>query len=601
VTSRLSLEAAITVPLLKAIWRKAIRKPLRAMRLPDVYLGKDPLEHLDFEWEMDARLPALRDELLAGRYRARAPEVVRGAKGSGLTRPLAFLDLNDQIVYKLIIAAAESSLLANSPPWTRLGRFAARDEEQAAPESGWFRSFILRQGQIWRITMNHEWVVETDVANFFPYVHLPSVLAHLHTDSNLSPEVIRVLEHMLVQFSPMPEYRHSPTVGLPQEIFDCSRVIAHTYLRVVDDEFRVEGEADRYSRFMDDIVVGAQTYEEALQQVRRVQTSLERVGLYPNTAKTRIVRRQDFAKDYMKLENDFLGEVEESIRDGSPNRPVFRTRLRKHLGAATKPPRAWSRVLRRYYTISRRLGDDYLLERAHSHLVEFPESARWIFEYLTTFRLTPGRFDRLLLALDRLGGVYEDVDLLAHEYACLCPQARSDNLYSRIADWGTRVFEDTLESNPRLAGVACMTLGKFGGDKHHDVVDRNLEHALRGDAVVGRQALVLLMAIGRVGLEDLPALAPRMGPRTLSQASFLRAIMLGETRAVNMALFAMKPSKRKDPERFVVRPRLLFLAPLIRRAGTGSSQQLDYYAALLAKNEARFRDRAAELWLTRKT
>jgi hypothetical protein len=52
-------------------------------------------------------------------------------------------------------------------------------------------------------------------------------------------------------------------------------------LKAVDDEFAVEGGNERYSRYMDDIVIGANSTEEALQQVARVQSALERVGLYP--------------------------------------------------------------------------------------------------------------------------------------------------------------------------------------------------------------------------------------------------------------------------------------------------------------------------------
>jgi hypothetical protein len=597
---RLSLDEAVTVPLLKSVWRKSLRKQLRVIRLPDADLAKDPLERLPFEWELDSRLEPFRQDVIAGRYRASAPEVIRAAKGSGLTRPLAFLGLFDQLLYKVIVSRAQATLLRNSPPWTRLGRFNPTAEDNPPGESGWFRNFILRQGQIWRITQNHRWVVETDVANFFPYVHLPSVSAHLHADSNLSADAVRLVEHMLSQFSPLTEYRNTPTVGLPQEAFECSRVIAHTYLRVVDDEFAAEGEADRYSRYMDDIVVGAKTYEQALQHVRRVQMSLERVGLYPNTAKTRIVRRDDFTWEYMKDENDYLGELDNRlVEEKGVDLEEFRNRLKAFLRLRPRPPRAWTRVLRRYYTLSRRLESDVLLRHAHEHIVSFPDSARWILEYLGIFRLTARRFDNLLGALGRLAGVYEDVDLLAHEYLCTAPQTRSPALHQRLADWALSLYMDYVKTRPRLAAAACVTVGKFGGTAQFDALDASLDGALRADNPAGRQAAVLLFGADRLTIDQFPALAPSSGPQTLSDLAFLSAIGQGEAKAIGMALNVMRPSPRRDPDRNVIRPRMMFLAPAIARGDPGRRRQIDYYRDLMLRNKARLRDVAAEDWLAR--
>src|SRR5207245_1042127 len=125
----------------------------------------------------------------------------RAAKGVGLTRPLSFLAARDLLLYRAIINHAENALLASSMPWARFGRADANDGDDGSPsESGWFRSWLKRQGQIWTITENHEWLVETDVANFFPHVDVTSVLSHVLSNSKLSEETVRLLEHMLRTF-----------------------------------------------------------------------------------------------------------------------------------------------------------------------------------------------------------------------------------------------------------------------------------------------------------------------------------------------------------------------------------------------------------------
>jgi hypothetical protein len=272
-----TLDSTVESALLKKIWRTA-RKSLRRTRLQELHLGKDPLEWLWFDWELDQSLSTLRRDVLAGTYRAAPPEVIRAAKTVGLTRPLSFLQPRELILYKAIVASGQVALLEGSPSWTRLGRFQPGDDDSPA-ESGWFRSFLRRQGQVWRISQNHAFVLETDIANFFPYVNLQAISAHVLSRTNLSPEVVRLLEHMLKQFSPLVEYREAPTVGLPQESFECSRVLAHTFLEIVDVEFMTEGQSDRYSRYMDDIVIGCDSFADSLQLVRRIQLALEKVGL----------------------------------------------------------------------------------------------------------------------------------------------------------------------------------------------------------------------------------------------------------------------------------------------------------------------------------
>jgi hypothetical protein len=70
----------------------------------------------------------------------------------------------------------------------------------------------------------------------------------------------------------------------------------HTYLYEVDQAFEPEGVAGRYSRWVDDIVIGAPSREEGLQYVKRAQLALEKMGLSPNPTKTRVVSRAEFDK-----------------------------------------------------------------------------------------------------------------------------------------------------------------------------------------------------------------------------------------------------------------------------------------------------------------
>jgi hypothetical protein len=584
---------------LRSVW-KVLRKGLRALRLQDFELAHDPLEHLQTEWELDATIDRLSTDLLNGSYRASSPEIVRAAKSVGLTRPLAFLDVSDLLLYKSLVARSQHSLLQSSKPWTRLGR-VDEDEPSSPADSGWFRFFLKRIGQIWTITEDHEWLVETDIANFFPYIDVPTVLDHVLSDSELGEDAVRLLEHLLRTFAPMRNYRIPPTAGLPQENFNCSRVIAHTLLRVVDEEFEEEGRAERYSRYLDDIVVGAASYQEALQMVSRIQTALEPLGLHPNTAKTRILRKEEIFWEYMKDENDYLGEVDDRFGEAIPeNFKEFQRRLNAHLrlsGISTRP-KAWTRVLRRYYTLSRKLRDRRLLGLAPNHLVSYPDSARHILDYLSTFRLTTSRVTRLGGVIVELGGVYEDVELLVLEGICGSPNVNALTLREAISDTAWKFVEEGRRS-PLLRATAVLVVGKFGVPNHLDELEIRFRQQSAITDRADLQMLIVLLATGRVTADELDGIAARSNPASSTHLAFLSAVMSDEERAVNVTYGLLSPIERQNPRRFVMRTRALFLAPLAARARSKRWETFGQNILVqLRRNEAGYRDMAAERWLS---
>ena len=602
--------------LMKAVWRR-IRKQLRLLRFSEFDLAHDPLEWLGVDWDAGAMIEVLCRELQSASYRTGSAEIVRIAKSVGLTRPKAHPSPRDLLVYRLIVSAGESALLENSKPWTRFGRADADDESiDTTAESGWFRDWLRRQGQLWTITEHHGWLVETDIANFFPSVPLPALLEHVLANSNLGEDVVRLLDHMLRQFAPLTDYRRSAVVGLPQDNFNCSRILAHTFLKPLDDEFQAEGENNRFSRWVDDIVIGTDSKEEALRIVNRAQTSLEKLGLYPNTAKTRIIEADAFTADYMKGENDYLGEVEERYKAGiAEDMAEFRRRLTEHLAigqpkpkswiAFLRPsyhrepkPKAWNAILRRYYSLSRRLRDETLLDHAIKHIDQSPDSLRHILEYLATFPLERERLDALIDLLRKLDGLYEDVELLACEYICVAPNDDSDEIRTRLSQWALEMVERRLTTKPRLAAGACLVVGKFGKEEHIKRLTELFRTKMTSDSVVRQQTTIVLLGAGAMASEQLPEIVPHASLETSQHLRFIRSVVEADDKAVGMSLSLLEPIKRKEPARYVSMPRMLFLAPLLRKSAPTKVAAVEkMWKARLQGNQTGFADGASERWL----
>lgn len=594
---RFGLSNVIDETLLKGHWRR-IKKDLRHLRPANLYLAYDPLEWLTFDANLGKRIHELGTKVLDGSYRANPPEIIRGAKSLGLTRPLAFFSINDLLIYRNIIALMETDLLREMQPWSRLGRIhSQQDDQNFAAESGWFRAWLRRNSQLWTITERYRWIVETDISNFFPSIHLNTVIDHLLTHSEIGVDVSRVLSHMLREFAPLPEYRVSPIVGLPQDSFDCSRVIAHSFLGQVDEEFLEEGKNNSFSRYMDNIVIGATSREEGHKLVNRTQQSLERLGLYPNTAKTRVIKQSEFIDDMMKDENDYIGDVEDTLKNGGlVSLDEIRSRLNQHLRLTPKP-HGWERVLRRYYTLSRRLRLPRLLDVAFEQIGQYPGSTRSILDYCATYPLTPRRLERLRTTVETTCSMYEDIQQLAFEYLAIAPNLKNQRLSSTICSWMTDVLQQEHDRNGRLYTTACILLAKFGGDAELDFLQQLLENGTNDPATMRVQLLVILTAASRLSLAEVIWYSGESRPMA-DAAHFITGLFHGDKKYFWMALSVIKPRERREPRIYMIPPRGMFLCPIAERGKPESVYAArDRWRNILRTNAVGLSDEAGKKWL----
>ena len=111
----LGIDSIADEAILKFIWKKHVRKSLRALKFDSFNLVSDPIHYAAYEWGLDALVSGLARDLKLGRYSPERGEIVRTAKGNGLSRPLLFLAARDALVYRTITALVERQLVATSP------------------------------------------------------------------------------------------------------------------------------------------------------------------------------------------------------------------------------------------------------------------------------------------------------------------------------------------------------------------------------------------------------------------------------------------------------------------------------------------------------
>jgi hypothetical protein len=327
---RISLQQIADIDLLKKVWKDEVRPALRSMTFNNFNLAQDPLHYAGYEWGIDTLITALAKEIRSGRYSPERGEIVRMAKGNGLSRPLCFLSTRDALVYRAIVWRISNQLRDDARSWVGVdhkekGTATQNPNSDAGDSFDWFRFWLERQGHIIKMIDDPEvdYLVESDIANFYPSIRLEAVREHLHSQTSLEKEVVRLCIQIVDGVMPRSDYSEISLMGLPQEQIGSSRDIAHSLLFHVDKEFDREGSAGRYTRYMDDILIGVKSTEVGERCISRLQRSLESLGLYPNAAKTTITDKKKYLIDTMVASNGEVDRLTQALEECGSGDPII--------------------------------------------------------------------------------------------------------------------------------------------------------------------------------------------------------------------------------------------------------------------------------------
>ncbi len=170
------------------------------------------------------------------------------------------------------------------------------------------------------------YVIQTDVANFYDNIEIPKLVRNLRHDARGHEEYIEALELFLGYWNRRLHGYQATTKGIPQEVIsDASRILAHYYLDEFDLQFSAYCEANDLInvRWADDMLIFGSSKKKLELAVHKASKILLSIGLNLNAAKTQIFSRSEFSK-YRAL------DVLEAI---STNDPI---KYRRHLRASER-------------------------------------------------------------------------------------------------------------------------------------------------------------------------------------------------------------------------------------------------------------------------
>ncbi len=564
---RRSLREVVDFQILKGIWQKSIRKRLRQTRFPDFVIGHDATEWAAVDWEIDEILAGLRRSVLAETYRSFVPELVTGAKSKGLTRPLAFLQVSDLILFKALVLATQSRLHEFDRPWTGSGRTDAKEPEAADyPGASWFLRWLQTDRAKWHIVSTSDLIVESDIASFFPSIDLRMLYNALAVYSSLDLDALNLLLMLLLGLLARPGFDSDAQRGLPIEDHDCSRTLAHFFLKPLDDEFEREGGASSYTRFVDDMALGATSKIHAARLAGRIQKTLESLNLTLNSAKTQFFSAEAFAAEYCQRGNDEVAEFEWLARDSPDGFDMSSFDGMVELLLSTQSrPRGWTRVLRRCCTLSRKMRSECLLKYLPGLFYLEPSAARHLAEYRASFPITHDDIQSIAQVYKEWSGLYEEIDSLLFELVAIAPNDDSPMLRAAVAEFAGSIASDLFSTSPRVSASALVCFGKFAEIERAARIVQDLKGRLRFDTPARQHLALVSCGLGVWSVEDAVALLPDPSGEAARHLRFLSAIERGDPRATGAAIEVMRPSEKREPDRFVLRSRGLFLARSLRK------------------------------------
>jgi hypothetical protein len=326
----------------------------------------------------------------AGTWRPSAAYIILISKRSGTYREIVFPGLLDVIVGRHIIDALEPYITADDGGKVFCGRSHANAARQRGDYENWFQVWLDFSAAIGQALEagGYTYVFDTDITDFFPTVNRDRAKDALAQRTQAHQSILELLFYCLESW--VPRLGYCPTLGLPVEPNDVSRLIAHNYIKAVDEKF-INQESSEYLRWVDDTVIFVPDERSAEDVKLRHHLALREMGLSPNASKTQIMSAHDFGES---RHPDFNLEINVAKEAGDVD--AIAELADRWFSDDPAKVTSWDKVAARLYSAARDLRSDHLLTWVIDHIAAFPRLHSAAFRYLIDYDLTAQQLGGLL-------------------------------------------------------------------------------------------------------------------------------------------------------------------------------------------------------------
>ena len=414
----------------------------------------------------DGLATGLAAAVAAGTWSPSPSYVVLVAKRSGTYRELAFPSLLDTIVGRQIIDALEPHITADDNNRVFFGRAHANADRERGDYENWFKVWLDFSAEVGSALEadGFTYVFDTDITQFFPSVDRERAKGALAQRTRAHQTLLELLFYCLEAWAPRIRYCAVP--GLPIEPNDVSRLVAHNFIKGVDEHF-VDDPSIKYLRWVDDTVIFAADERAAHELKRRHHLALREMGLSPNASKTSITTAAAYGASRHPEFNRKINDAQDSKDANALHDLVTDWYSRDREETAS-----WDKVATRLYSAARSLESGALRGYAINDITRHPTLARAAFKYLARFDLQE---EQLAVLLAHYGRVDTSIETRIEIARFLCdvplasvPSTFADSIVGQVCEPDARLGSGYARA------LFLLCLNKYGSKEHRDKVRKLL-------------------------------------------------------------------------------------------------------------------------------
>lgn len=330
-----------------------------------------------YEVALNQNLKDLRQRLLGGTFTARPPERIFVPKASGLHRPLALLNIEDQIVLQAFANLAAQRMQEKRSPLQFKVVFSNILEK---PDSifffrQWQETYTAFQQNIKKhYAGGLRWVGDFDLAAFYDTISHELLLRTIYPRTT-NDDLDWIAKCLKTWSSDRASSCHMH--GLPQGPL-ASDYLAECFLLPIDLALR---KLRGYTRYVDDVRLFGATEDEVRANLIELECHCRERGLIPQAGKFAIKRAQDL-QEAMGM----LPSISDPQHEGTRNEKIDKIRARTLFQSAIsgKPYHITDKTRLRF-VLYRAEPDEYLLKLVLLLIPRYPEHTDAFFAYLSRF------------------------------------------------------------------------------------------------------------------------------------------------------------------------------------------------------------------------
>ena len=404
-----ALDGILNKDSVSSIWRKIVRNQLRNLDIKDIY------DHYDFNFNIDDRVGAIRNDILNGTYKPIAPLIYRIEKKYGVCRHMVIPSPADALILQVLVESVAEQIIEKQPS---SNAFYSRDKHNVKkPHEGLEYGVPFReqwkklQKIIYKFNEEKELIVVTDLSNYYDSISLPELrkvfLSHVKTNE----VVVDLLFQIIEGISWTPDYLPYSGKGLPTANIEAIRLLAHSFLFEIDEVLKKKTKKS-FARWMDDITIGVNTRQEAISIISSISDMLKSRGLALNLSKTAILDTKGAEHDFLIRKNLELDDLDTIKSDSDPSKEIEKKlfkQFNEHF--RDQSPKHWDKVTKRYVTAFSRLKSEKLLTKLPNIYLNFPGLRPNLLMYLSSLGYSVRTSAAILKILSEIS-VFDDISIV---------------------------------------------------------------------------------------------------------------------------------------------------------------------------------------------